>query len=133
MSISEINLILPTVPSLNHVYRNVRINLRILTPAGKVWKDHVRYIAIQERQKQLWQVSKLEKLVMELRFFWPDKHRRDCDNCLKLLSDTLEEILYEDDRWLLPRVIDWNIDKENPRTEVKLWRLADGNKENSHI
>jgi crossover junction endodeoxyribonuclease RusA len=120
---NEIFLTLPSVPSLNHVYRNVRINLRIITPIGKAWKEEVKWIAISERLKQKWQISHSEKIVMELQIFWPDKRRRDADNCLKLLSDTLEGVLYEDDRWVLPRVLNWDVDKENPRVEVKLFKL----------
>lgn len=123
--VNEINLTIPPIPSLNHVYRNVRINLRIITPKGKAWQQEVQWIAISEKAHQKWMLSSNEKLVMELRFFWPDRRRRDTDNCLKLLSDTLESILYEDDKWLLPRVMNWEIDKSNPRVEVKLWRLED--------
>ena len=119
----EINLTLPCVPSLNHVYRNVAINHRILTPKGKAWKEEVKWIALSERAKQFWELSTDEKLVMELEIFWPDFRRRDADNCIKLLSDTLEGILYEDDRWILPRVLNWAVDVENPRVEVKIYKL----------
>ena len=114
---------LPCVPSLNHVYRNVAINHRILTPKGKAWKEEVKWIALSERAKQFWELSTDEKLVMELEIFWPDFRRRDADNCIKLLSDTLEGILYEDDRWILPRVLNWAVDVENPRVEVKIYKL----------
>jgi len=104
---SEIFLTLPSVPTLNHVYRNVRINHRVTS----------------ERLKQHWQPSHAEKLVMEVTIFWPDHRRRDADNCLKLLSDTLEGVLYEDDRWVLPRVVDFFVDKQNPRVEVRIFKL----------
>jgi len=123
---NEINLVLPSVPSLNHVYRNVKINLRIMTPIGKAWKENVQWIAATERTKQRWEFSSNEKLVMELEIFWPDRRRRDADNCLKLLADSLEGILFEDDKWILPRVINWDVDKEAPRVEVKIYKLNRG-------
>ena len=123
---NEINLVLPSVPSLNHVYRNVKINLRIMTPIGKAWKENVQWIAATERTKQRWEFSSNEKLVMELEIFWPDRRRRDADNCLKLLADSLEGILFEDDKWILPRVINWDVDKEAPRVEVKIYKLNHG-------
>lgn len=119
----EINFSVPPVPSLNHVYRNVRVNLRITTKEGKAWMSMVRGLALVAKANHEWQIPKEKKIVMELSFFWPDRRRRDTDNCIKLLSDTLQGVLYDDDRWVLPRVLDWHIDKEDPRVEVKLWVL----------
>jgi crossover junction endodeoxyribonuclease RusA len=123
---NEIKLVLPSVPSLNHVYRNVAINRRILMPKGKAWKEEVGWIAATQRAKQSWAFSTKEKLVMELEIFWPDRRRRDADNCLKLLADTLEGILFEDDKWILPRVLNWDVDKDDPRVEVKIYKLNNG-------
>jgi len=97
-----------------------------MTPIGKAWKENVQWIAATERTKQRWEFSSNEKLVMELEIFWPDRRRRDADNCLKLLADSLEGILFEDDKWILPRVINWDVDKEAPRVEVKIYKLNRG-------
>ena len=113
----------PTVPSMNNVYRNISKYRRILMPEGKRWKLLVQTNAKIIANMNEWKLSANEKLVMELVFYWPDKRRRDCDNQLKLLCDTLQGVLYEDDRWILPRVIDFKIDKKNPRVSIRLYRM----------
>ncbi len=119
---TSIKFCLPPVPSLNNVYRNVRINCRIITSEGKAWQERAQGIASRAAHNQHWILSKNEKLVMELTFFWPDARKRDCDNSLKLLGDTLEGILYENDKWLLPRVLDFSIDRESPRVQIHIFK-----------
>lgn len=60
---------------------------------------------------------------MELRIFWKDGRRRDADNILKIIQDSFTGILYQDDYLVFPRVMDIQIDRENPRVEVKFFRL----------
>jgi crossover junction endodeoxyribonuclease RusA len=96
-----------------------------MTTQGKKWKEEVGWMAATERGKQKWIFSSKEKIVMELSIFWPDKRRRDADNIIKIIQDSLSGVLYEDDKWVLPRVMNWQVDKEDPRVEVKLWRLGE--------
>ena len=115
-----IKLTIPIVPSVNNCYRNVTVNRRILTAKGKAWQHEVQYIAKAEAKRQKWSFSKGEKLVMELWFYWPDKRKRDTHNSHKLLLDTLESILYENDCMVLARDMDFMLDRNNPRVEVVL-------------
>jgi crossover junction endodeoxyribonuclease RusA len=48
---------------------------------------------------------------------------RDTHNGLKLLLDALEKAVYDNDRYALPRIQDWDIDKTDPRVEVEIWRV----------
>lgn len=121
-----LRLTLPVVPSVNHCYRNVSIHRRILTKAGASWQQQAQAIATNEARKQHWQYSVNEKLVMELKAYWPDRRRRDMSNMHKLLPDTLEKVLYDDDKWLLIRDIDFEVDRQNPRVEIVLYRLEEG-------
>lgn len=116
-------LTLPIVPSVNNCYRNISIHRRILTAYGKAWKEEVQLLAKMEAKKQGWEFVAGKKLVMELRHFWPDHRRRDPGNSHKLLPDSLEGVLFDDDRWLLIRDIDFAVDKSNPRVEVVLYPL----------
>lgn len=115
-----LKLTIPIVPSVNHCYRNVSIHRRILTKTGERWKNEVQMLAKTEAKKQGWQFSKGEKLILELWAYWPDKRRRDMSNMHKLLPDTLEGILYEDDCMVLIRDMDFDIDRKNPRVELIL-------------
>jgi len=59
---------------------------------------------------------------VDLRYwvFWPDRRRRDAGNLLKVLLDSLEGILYVDDSAVLPRAMDYSVDREHPRVEVEV-------------
>ncbi len=122
--IDQIRIFLPPVPSVNHIYSTNRWGRRFLTREGKEWKKAAGLVATYERLVQKWPYSIGEKLVMELRFYWPDRRKRDCDNSLKLIQDAFTKILYDDDKWVLSRVMDWQLDKEEPRVEVRLFKLS---------
>ncbi|KKX54472.1 hypothetical protein X546_15655 [Brevibacillus borstelensis cifa_chp40] len=57
--------------------------------------------------------------------YWPTGRKRDVENVGKLLWDALEGIVYENDRWLLPRYMDFSVDQDNPRVEIKFYRLEE--------
>ncbi len=65
-----------------------------------------------------WKIVNGRKVVLLLYFFFPSKRKKDTHNTLKVLMDSLEGILYEDDYWALPRIKDFDIDKDNPRLEI---------------
>ena len=117
---------LPLPPSLNNCYRNVKINLRIMTPEARNWKLAAQALAMLAMKKQGWKKTEKEKVVVEQKFFWPDARKRDCSNCEKILSDSLNGIVFDDDCWLLNRVMDFEIDRENPRVELKIYRKENG-------
>lgn len=119
---------LPIPPSQNRCFRNIRVNLRVPTNEAKNWKVAAQALAKIAMKNQNWQITKNEKVVMELTYFWPDARPRDCDNPIKILADTLQQFVYDDDRWLLPRVMDFFIDRDNPRLELVFYRL--GNEQN---
>ena len=70
--------------------------------------------------RQGWVFTQKEKIIMEVWTYWPDYRRRDTHNAHKLLADALESILYDDDRYVLMRDMDYNVDKKNPRVEIVL-------------
>jgi crossover junction endodeoxyribonuclease RusA len=110
-------------PSVNHAYANNRKGQRILTATAKVWVSTAGCIARAEARKQGWKCSQGVKLVMEIWVYWPDNKRRDTNNLFKLMCDAFEGVLYDDDRYVLPRAMDYSVDKKNPRVEyvVREW------------
>jgi len=125
--VKELRLIIPgNPPTLNHVYRNVAVNRRITTRDGQKWVRDVQMLAQAAINQQGWQKSTDEKLVAEVTIYWPTRRKRDVENVGKLLWDALEGIVYENDQWLLPRYIDFQVDKANPRVEIKFFLLGEG-------
>lgn len=57
---------------------------------------------------------------MRIWVFWNDGRRRDADNLLKLTQDALTGIVWTDDMYCLPRVMDWHIDRGHGRMEIEI-------------
>lgn len=72
------------------------------------------------RNKVGWKTPK-GKVIVKLWYYWPDNAKRDTHNTLKLLLDCLEEAqIYANDRFALPRIMDYDVDKLNPRIEIEI-------------
>ena len=56
-------------------------------------------------------------------FFTKNRRRVDLDNLSKLILDSLNGIVWEDDCQVWQLDLARYVDKENPRTEVKIWIL----------
>jgi len=123
----SLHLVIPgNPPTINHVYRNIAINRRITTKEGQRWVKEVQLLARECISRQKWIMSREEKLVAEVMIFWPTRRKRDVENVGKLLWDALEGIVYENDHWLLPRYMDFQVDKHNPRVEIRFYRQSEG-------
>jgi crossover junction endodeoxyribonuclease RusA len=77
------------------------------------------------RNKAKWDVpEKGRKIVLRYWVWWKDNRRHDVDNLTKVLQDSLTDVLYVDDRYVLPQAIDYSVDRANPRIEVELEVVA---------
>lgn len=123
-------VILGTPPSVNHLYANAMVKgrrMRVLNSRGKQFFEDTKLVAMIWAKKSNWKKPEKEKkIIMKLWFYFPDKRRRDTHNCLKVLLDSLEGTLYEDDKTVLPRIMDYEIDRMNPRTEIEVVLVKDG-------
>lgn len=110
----------PILPSVNHMYMTTSFGGKQMTPETKVLflqlQDYIR----EEVEKQEWQGTHGIFIIAELKFYMPDKRKRDSHNMFKFLFDIMNGIVYDDDYYVLPQVLDIQIDKENPRIECKL-------------
>ncbi|WP_068505906.1 RusA family crossover junction endodeoxyribonuclease [Paenibacillus kribbensis] len=116
-------LILPGLaPSVNHMYRNAMVRgrrLRIKTKVAEQWFSDTILRAKVWQRKNEWSTA-TGKVAVRLWFYFPDKRRRDTHNALKALLDALEDAgMYEDDKMALPQIIDFEIDRKNPRIEIE--------------
>ena len=121
-------LILKLPPSVNHMYINAKIrgrNMRILNKYANDWYKDALEKTIVYMQESGWQTAD-EKTILELYFFYPNSRLRDSHNTLKILLDLLERGgIYTNDKYALPRVMDFQLDKGNPRVEIILKKFQD--------
>ena len=114
-------LILPIPPSVNRAYRNVRIDMRIKTDDAAQFLHDAGWTAKHWARQNEWRMpANSQKVIMRVWIWWPNAKRRDPDNIFKMLNDAIKGVLIEDDNMILPQVIDFEIDKQNPRVEVEL-------------
>lgn len=117
---------LPLSPTINHAYTNVRVGkrtMRVLTKEAKKWVEDACAITKKAVKEQKWTLPENQWIVAEIYTYFPDKRRRDCHNGCKVLMDGIESagVVFTDDKWVLPRYMTVDVDKENPRTEVKFY------------
>ena len=109
---------LPIPPSVNHMYQNAGRGRRLTTQALN-YINTAQDIAKKAVKEQGWKKDKdCVWYVMDLYFYFPDKRVRDSHNCLKLLTDCLEGLLFKNDYFLLPRIQRVELDRNNPRLEI---------------
>lgn len=103
--------------STQHIYRSAcrgRFPVRYMTKQGKELKELYRL----EAQKQYKGKVMPGGCNMEITLFFNDKRRRDVDNYNKLVLDSLEGIVYEDDKQVQKLTIKKRISVEDPRIEI---------------
>ncbi|GMA50153.1 hypothetical protein GCM10025857_15100 [Alicyclobacillus contaminans] len=118
-------LVLPLPPSVNHAYRNFTTangrRMRVPTREAARFKRDAAWLAKAWRADTRWSIPPEDrKVIVRMWVYWRDWRRRDTDNTWKLTLDALKGILYEDDSMCLPQVIDFGVDRENPRVEIEL-------------
>ncbi|MEX2462056.1 MAG: RusA family crossover junction endodeoxyribonuclease [Paenibacillaceae bacterium] len=129
-------LILPELPpSVNHYYENRVSNyidksgqprqkrMRILTPDSQRWFDNAVVITNLWRNKNKWITAK-GKVIVRLWFYFPNARHIDTHNGLKALLDAFEDaLIYGNDKNALPWIMDFEVDKINPRLVVEFERV----------
>jgi len=86
-----------------------------MTQKGKDYKKFVQEVASQYRDNPT-----PAPLRYQLKFYFPDKRKRDNANYEKCLIDALQGIVFEDDTQFKITEIEKHYDPEQPRTEVKI-------------
>lgn len=125
-------LVLPYPPSVNHCYKNVyrkttkgkRYTARVLTDASQKWYDDAVVLLRRQMHQQGW-VTLNEKTVIDVYVFFPDKRKRDASNVLKVMLDAMEDAgVYTNDRWALPRIMDFHVCAERTgRVEMEVYKF----------
>lgn len=114
-----LTLTIKVPPSVNHMYIHKRNGQKILTSTAKQYIKTIQDLCKKEIKKQNWKKDKESVwYVMDMYFYFKDKRKRDSHNCLKLLMDSLEGLLFTNDYFILPRIQYVTLDRENPRVEI---------------
>ncbi len=82
--------------------------------------------AIREEARKMWRdrpIDKLSKWAVEITFYYPSS-RNDVDGSIKPVLDALEGIIFENDRRVLVLLVNKARDKSNPRTTIRMRRIA---------
>ncbi len=88
-----IEITLPWPPSVNHYWRRCK-DRYFISAEGKNYRETVNYLSLKARDK----FSVEDRLEMIIQAYPPDKRRRDLDNVLKSLLDSLQHAgVYSDD------------------------------------
>ena len=114
----KLQLTLPLAVSVNHLY-SFRRGKRFMTKKGIKYMQDVGLIASSAIHKQKYKVEEEGVwLIVELKYYFADLRRRDCHNMHKIVMDSLEQIVFKDDRWVLVQDKFVGLDRDNPRIEV---------------
>lgn len=106
---------LPIPPSINSMYTLKRQ----YTAKARKWFSTARALINMSIEEQHWGMPAREEwLYVDLVFYMPDRKIRDSHNCLKILMDALQDVVFVNDYFVLPRIQSVEYDKEHPRVEV---------------
>lgn len=128
----ELKLTLPVPTSINALYinqytfnpksrRREPTGAKILSKEGELCKKQIQSDARKQLGEQEWDYEWTEG---KNNFLYQDaviyfaRRGRDADNISKLLNDSLEKIIYENDSRILPRTQKIFYDTVNPRIEL---------------
>lgn len=107
-------------PSVNHAYITTRYNRRVLNGSAKQFiKDVKTLTTIKARKERLVRYDRKDFFIMELEFVFPNRKFPDPNNLLKILIDSFEGIVFENDKWCLPAIISAKVVKGVKKTKVR--------------
>lgn len=130
----ELKLTLPVPVSINKLYINeYRFNpvtrrreptgARILSKEGEKSKQAIQEAAKEQLKDQSWDYEWTEdknNFLYQDAIIYFSRRGRDDNNVYKLLNDSLEGIVYDNDSRVLVRTQKILFDKDNPRMELTL-------------
>ena len=114
MSTPAIALTLPWPPALNHLYRHVGPRV-LLSRQGRDYKERAGFAAAVAGVRPL-----QGPLAVDLLLYRPRK-AGDVDAYSKVLLDSMQGHLWEDDKQIVELHLYRRDDKANPRVEVRVW------------
>lgn len=94
--------------------------MRVPSRATKDFYTEAGWLARKWMADTGWKPTERTKLYLRYWIYWPDRRRRDAGNVEKVLTDSLKGILFDDDQYVLPQAMDYQVDRDKPRVEIEL-------------
>lgn len=117
-----LSMALPVPPSVNSMYVNTRGGgKRLSAKAERYVRDSRALINLAVQEQEWTKPNRSVWLYVDMVFYFPDRRIRDASNCLKLLLDVMQSIVYVNDYNALPRIQSVEYDQGNPRVEVRIY------------
>jgi crossover junction endodeoxyribonuclease RusA len=126
--LTELTLVLPLPPSINHQYATVQ-GRRVLSRAGREYKALVAeavedWTARQQLPVSTVAVFQQHYLALTIIFYFATALRRDLDGGLKIAQDALCEALGVNDNLVVDIHLSKRVDRQQPRIKVHLRVLS---------
>jgi len=105
--------------STQHLYKSTcrgKFPVMYMAKEGKDLKESYQLLAKNQYKGEVMSTE----CDMKIALHFPDKRRRDIDNYNKLVLDSLEGIVYKDDKQIRKLTIEKHISPDNPRVEVEI-------------
>jgi crossover junction endodeoxyribonuclease RusA len=128
----RLELSLPLPPSVNHSHRNIRLRSKRTgrlytaqspTKACRSWRSTAGLYINRARGDARWEtIARPARVVVELRYFWPDLRRRDTHNRIKEVCDALQRCrVFEDDCQVVVHELGFELDRVNGHLEIAVF------------
>jgi len=104
------------VPTWNHLYIR-RGNSVILDQWVEKHVEKMADLTENWIQQYNWEKTENKKVIVNCHVYWNDAKKKDCHNVLKLHMDVFNDRIYDDDCNALLRIMDFDIDLDEPRLE----------------
>ena len=112
---------LPIPPSINHMYVNKRNGTKVLTRTAFDFIRDARALINLSMEEQNWiKQEHAVWLYADIMVYMPDRKIRDSHNMLKILMDTLQGCVFDQDYFVMPRIHSVELDTIDPRIEVRI-------------
>lgn len=110
---------LPIPPSVNHMYIQKRNGSKMLTTSAQNYVRSSRALINLAVEEQYWLRQEYAVwMYVDIVVYMPDRRIRDSHNMLKLLLDTMQGIVFDNDYFVMPRIQSVELDDKDPRVEV---------------
>ncbi len=124
---TELNLVLPLPPSINHQYATVN-GRRVLSRSGREYKQRVaedvgEWLEAHRDRDSAAVLFRRHYLSLSITFYFVTALRRDLDGGLKIAQDALCEALGVNDNLVVEIHLKKRINRHHPRIEVRLAAL----------
>lgn len=111
---------LPYPPSVNSIWGKAKGHIYLKPKAEAFLNEVVPKLRVKKNIAG-WTTMN-QKTIVEYKVRHPDNREHDCDNLFKLIGDSIEKSgIVTNDNLLLPRCMDFTVDKENPGVEVSIY------------